>query len=83
MSLKSFAGDHDSMQFRLVDRLPAPRERVGELGRLSRDATATPSVGRLAGCLPLPSVKSSVSVVVATGGSAEGASFTGNWIPRP
>eukprot|EP00971_Amphidinium_carterae_P089916 1780036-Amphidinium_carterae.1 len=36
-----------------------------------------------AGCLPLPSVKSSVSVVVVSGGSAGGASLSGNWMPNP
>eukprot|EP00971_Amphidinium_carterae_P208253 4132075-Amphidinium_carterae.2 len=46
MSLKSFTRDHNGVQFCLVDRLPAPRERIGKLGRLSGDATAAPSVGR-------------------------------------
>eukprot|EP00971_Amphidinium_carterae_P236133 4686163-Amphidinium_carterae.1 len=54
MSLQPFAGYHNGMQFRLVDGLPAPRQRVSELGRLSRDAAAALPMRRFSWVLPAP-----------------------------
>eukprot|EP00971_Amphidinium_carterae_P227558 4513836-Amphidinium_carterae.2 len=51
LPLESFTSNHDGVQFRPIDGLPAPRERVGELGRLSGDATPAPTVVRLRGVL--------------------------------
>eukprot|EP00971_Amphidinium_carterae_P241027 4785257-Amphidinium_carterae.1 len=40
------------MQFRLVDRLPTARQRVRQLGRLSRDATAAFPMRRFSRVFP-------------------------------
>eukprot|EP00971_Amphidinium_carterae_P336325 6472631-Amphidinium_carterae.2 len=54
LPLESFTSYHNSMELCSIHRLPTPREGVGQLGRLSGDATAAPTVSRFRGVFAAP-----------------------------